>query len=61
MDIANNSIRIRIFTTNCRNKITSTQAMQASRKKGYAGKKKMYLIVKMVKHSHPKKVCDELG
>jgi hypothetical protein len=35
--------------------------MQASRKKGYAGKKKMYLIVKMVKHSHPKKVCDELG
>jgi hypothetical protein len=35
--------------------------MQASLKKEYAGKKKLYLIVKMVKHSHPKKVCDELG
>jgi hypothetical protein len=34
--------------------------MQTSVTKEYA-ETKMYLIVKMVKHSHPKKVCDELG
>jgi hypothetical protein len=55
VDIANNSIRIRIFTTNCRNKITSTQAMQASRKKGYAGKKKNVPDCKDGKTFPPKK------